>query len=133
MKSSVSKKELKTVGIVFSIVLVIISAFLLWKGRTNVAAGVGGLGILALISALFFPASLRPLHKTATAVSLAVGWIMMRFSLVVLFYLVITPIGLIGRWFGKDFLKSGNADGSTGWIKRESEPGRDKKRYEKQY
>lgn len=57
----------------------------------------------------------------------------MRLILVLLFYLVITPIGVITRLFGKDFLdRRIEKDKGTYWIPRKRAEMR-KERYETQF
>ena len=47
------------------------------------------------------------------------GWIMTRVILIIIFYLIVTPIGLIARLFGKQFLDlSLNENVNSFWNKR---------------
>jgi hypothetical protein len=47
------------------------------------------------------------------------GWINSRIILGVVFFVVVTPIGLIMRLFGKDLLRMRTPKSSTYWIKRD--------------
>jgi hypothetical protein len=51
----------------------------------------------------------------------AMGWCMTRLILIALFYLVVTPIGLLMRLLGKDFLelKLDRSSAVSYWIPRE--------------
>ena len=60
------------------------------------------------------------------------GWIMTRVILSMVFYLIMTPIGLITRLLGEDFLKLKKMDSESYWNSRDTnyENNQD---YEKQF
>jgi len=93
---------------------------------------------LMLISlGLIAPAALKPFQKVWMTVAVVIGWFMTRLILSVLFYAVITPIGLISKVSGKEFLdkkfdKHANKKVSSYWVHRK-ETLFDKNRYEKQF
>jgi hypothetical protein len=55
-----------------------------------------------LIPAVVFPKSLFWIHTGWMAVGHVLGWINTRIILGVVFYAIVTPIGLVRRWLGKD-------------------------------
>jgi len=68
-------------------------------------------GITAIINVL------KPVYKAWMKVAHAISWVMTRVILTIVFYLVVTPIGLIGRVFSKEFLdRSFDRDKETYWI-----------------
>jgi len=58
-------------------------------------------GCLVLPAAVF-PQSLYWPYRGWTAVGNALGWVNSRIILGVVFYVVVTPIGLVRRWLGRD-------------------------------
>ncbi len=73
-----------------------------------------------LISGLILPALLKPVQRIWMTLAVSIGWVMTRIVLVILFYLVVAPIGILARVFGKSFLAvklDKNAD--SYWIARE--------------
>ncbi len=62
---------------------------------------------LALLAAIILalaesaPIGLRHFHRAWISFSLAIGWVMTRVLLTLLFFLAVTPIGLLQRLFGK--------------------------------
>ena len=67
------------------------------------------------------------------AVGHGVTWLTTRLILALTYYLVITPIGLLLRLFGKDALQRKIDPGADSyWIEREPEP-LDRERYKKQF
>jgi hypothetical protein len=98
-----SKKDLRKFGLTVGIVLLAIASLLYWKGKENYTAfGIIG-GFLVVVSILF-PIILRPLNKIWMTLAILMGWIMTRVILIVIFFIVLTPLGLIARLIGKDFL-----------------------------
>jgi len=80
-----------------------------------------------------FPRLIKPLHTGWMAFALAIGWVMSRILLTILFFLVITPIGLLMRLFGKDLLQQKiEPERKSYWIKRDRRDG-GKERYERQF
>ena len=98
-----SKKDLRRFGLTVGIVLLAIASLLYWNGKENYTAfGIFG-GFLVVVSMLF-PIILRPLNKIWMTLAILMGWIMTRVILIVIFFIVLTPLGLIARLIGKDFL-----------------------------
>jgi hypothetical protein len=58
--------------------------------------------VCLLIPALVFPRSLFWPHKGWMALGHVLGWINTRIILGLIFYGVVTPIGLVRGWLGKD-------------------------------
>ncbi len=58
--------------------------------------------ILLAFPALVFPVSLFWIHKGWMAVGTVLGWVNTRIILGIVFYTIVTPIGLIRSWLGKD-------------------------------
>ncbi len=115
-----TKKDLRKFGLTVGIVLVILAALLFWFNKPTYLY-FGGIGLFLVISALLIPVILKPLNKIWMILAIILGWIMTRVILTILFYLVLTPVGLIAKLFRKDFLDlklDTNVD--TYWIKRES-------------
>ena len=89
------------------------------------------LGFLFLLSAQMHPAALKPIYKIWMILAFCLGWINTRLILLVVFYLLVTPIGLLARLFRKDFLDiKFNKDARSYWQKREPGAG-SKDRYER--
>jgi len=57
---------------------------------------------LLWVSALFIPAVLRPVYATWMKIGHVIGWINTRIILCAIFYVLVLPMGLIMRLFGKD-------------------------------
>jgi len=118
-KISTTKKDIKKFSYLVGGVIILISLLLLWKGSSNYQA-VFLIGILFEIFGLIIPMILKPLYIIWMTFATILGWIMTRVILTVLFYLIVTPIGLIARIFGAKFLDlSWNKNVNSYWNKRE--------------
>ena len=114
------KKECRKFGLSVGIVLIIISVILAFYD-TGSFVYFGSIGGLLVISAVIAPALLKPLQKIWMILAVIMGFIMTRLILLILFYLILTPIGLIARLFGKDFLDLKlNKEQVSYWNKREA-------------
>jgi hypothetical protein len=58
--------------------------------------------VLLIFPALLFPKSLALPHKGWMALAEALGWVNTRVILGVIFYLLLTPIGVVRRMLGND-------------------------------
>ena len=105
-----------SVGIVLTILTIILAGF--GKGSFVYFGSVGG---LLIISGIIAPSLLKPLQKIWMILAVLLGFIMTRLILLILFYLILTPIGILARIFGKDFLDLKLLkDRDSYWNKRES-------------
>lgn len=114
-----SKKDLKKFGLTVGPILLAIGAFLFIKGG-NSAVFWGGAGFLLIVLSFAAPVALKPLNKVWMSFAVILGWVMTRLILVVLFYLALTPTGLIAKLFGKDILgRKIDKSRDSYWEKRE--------------
>ncbi len=98
-----SKKDLRKFGLTVGIVLLAIAGFLLWKNSGSYPV-FAVIGTFLVITGLIFPALLKPLNKIWMTLAILMGWVMTRVILIILFYLVLTPLAFAAKIFGKNFL-----------------------------
>ena len=86
------------------------------------SSGVLGIGILAAVGlvlaalGLTYPQTLRPIFVGLSLVSLPIGWVVSELTLLVLFYGLFLPIGLLLRLLGRDPLdRKFDAQASSYW------------------
>ncbi len=119
MKKEITKKDLRQFGVVFAVILTLIGFLQMGKGYDVVASFFWISAIHMVAFGLIAPVLLKPIFHIFTKVAHAMGWVNTRVVLVLVYYLILTPIGLIMRLFRKDLLGS-HIDRSkeTYWIKR---------------
>jgi hypothetical protein len=114
-----SEKSVKKTGITVGVVLILISFILWWLGKNSFVyfSLVGG--VFIILSYIAIPL-LKPFHKLWIGLSLVLGFVMSRIILTILFYFVVTPIGLLAKLVGKKFMPLGfDKNVKTFWEKRE--------------
>jgi len=125
-------KKIRNFGITFFVVFFLIGGLLVYKGHILGYVGFG-LGLLFLAFGIWSPGKLKDFYKIWMGLALVLGFFMSRFILCILYYFVLTPIGVIMRLFGKDLLdQRWDKEAQSYWIKRERKPF-EKRQYEKLY
>ncbi len=92
----------------------------------------GGLAAYCGLFAVVAPVALRWLYIFLTVVSFPIGFVMSYVVVSIMFFLIITPIGLFMRMIGRDALRlKFNPQATTHWIPRN--PPATIKRYFRQF
>jgi hypothetical protein len=94
----------------------------------------GGLTLAAVLGLLgvVWPLSIRWLYVAWMAAAFPIGWLVSHLLVAVIFYLILTPVGLLCRLFGYDPMRrSRDQETPSYWIPRPSSD--DTQRYFKQY
>lgn len=113
-----SKKDIRKFSYLVGGILIILSLFLLWKGSSSFQL-ILGIGVGLIIVGIVFPGLLKPIYLAWMTFAVILGWIMTRVILTVLFYIIVTPIGLIAKLFRQKFLDlSFRTDKDTYWNYR---------------
>ena len=112
--------DLKKFGLLIGAILFLGSLYLLWKQQHNYAVAGFILGVVFAALAFVGPVVLKPLQRAWMAMAVVMGFVMSRIIVAVIFYGMVTPIGLAGRLAGKKFLdlKMDRAAQSY-WIRRD--------------
>mgnify|MGYP001219289201 FL=1 len=127
----ITKEEIRKFGIVIGIILLIIGVILLWK-RNIYYPILMIMGIFLFVGGLSIPIILKPIYIIWMIFATIMGWLMTRFILSLLFYGLITPISLIARLVGKNFIYlKGNRINNSYWNYRSNKV--KNVDYEKQY
>ena len=113
MEHAATRKELRQFGLLVGAIFTVIGLWpLVFRGEPLRlwAVGVGGL-LIACGGVL--PAVLAPIHKGWMWVGHIMGWINTRILLGIVFYGLVTPIGIVFRLMGKDAMRQAFAGSST--------------------
>ena len=126
------KSDLRKFGITFGVILLVIAGFSLLKEKELFQIFLT-VGTILFVLGILVPAVLKPIYWIWMIFATILGWIMTRVILSLLFYIIITPIGLILRFFGKQFLElSWDKSKESYWNFRTNEHLQNKN-YEKQF
>ena len=98
-----TKSDFRKFGITIGIFLLIVAGFLFWRGSETFQILLIS-GLVLCVLGFVAPIILKPIYWAWMTFATILGWIMTRVILSLLFYIVITPIGVLSRLFGKKFL-----------------------------
>jgi hypothetical protein len=125
-------KKLREFGFVVGGVLCALGILFYWRGRENFLYFLAP-GIALVVTGAIIPSILKPVQKAWMTLAILMGWVMTRVFLSVLFYLAITPVGLILRLMGKDLLDEKPDPKQQSYWKIRSQASRVPSDYEKQF
>lgn len=124
--------DLRKFGITVGIVLGLFGGLFFWRGR-EFYYYFFILSAAFLLLGLTFPILLKPIQKVWMSLAVILGWFMTRVILCILFYLVVTPLGLVSKLVGKRFLDlKFNKESDSYWIPKDTSK-IEMKSYEKQF
>ena len=128
-KQKAGKRELRNFGLLFAALGVLAGAYMVWKGYRSAWIPLGLAGVF-LLTGLSLPRALGPFYRSWMRFAAMLAWLNTRLLLSIFFFLVMMPIGLVMRLFGKDLLnKRIDRSAASYWIKRDL-TAKDKQSYE---
>jgi hypothetical protein len=101
-----------TVGIAF---LVLAALLHFWRHKEAATAVTGSLGVLLVLAALLIPTRLGLLERAWMGLAHAISKVTTPVFMGAVFFLVVTPIGLLMRLFGRRALVRRERDGGF-WV-----------------
>ena len=128
-----SGKEYRKFGVSVGIVFIILAAISFWRGGTTGAEILGVIGGLLLLAGLILPELLTVPYFLWMSMADGLMWFNTRLILIIVFYLVLTPIGLLMRAFGKRPLDLKIEPGRKSYWKPREKQKFDPARCEKHY
>jgi hypothetical protein len=125
------KNPERSFGVSVGAVLLVLAAVLWWRHRVLRAEVLGGIGAVLLVLGLVAPPLLKYPSRYWWKFSRALGHVMARFWLTLLFLIVLVPVSLLWKMIGRDPLAR-RRDKWPGWAPY---PGRyrNPKHYDRMY
>ncbi len=103
--SQTTRKELRQFGLLFGVIFTGIGLYQLYNDTAETARLVWWiLGALFVIAGYAAPTALKPIHTVWMKFAFVLGWVNTRIIITLIFFLVVTPIGLIMRILKSDLL-----------------------------
>jgi hypothetical protein len=93
------KTTLRKFGFTVGTVLLLVGIVLFLIGKSS-SVVFGGIGVLLILFGLILPNILKPLNKIWMTLAVILGWFMSRVILFILYYVIITPIGIFLKLIG---------------------------------
>ena len=96
----------------------ILGAVLHWRAQSDTAAlWVWGLGAFVAVLGLALPAAIKPLYIVLLYASYPLGWVVSWVFLIVIYYLILTPVGLLKRLLSSDPLtRNFDRNAQSYWV-----------------
>ncbi len=138
-----SRKMLRNFGLIGLVVFLTLASIVFFAHKimfwdvapgavTPLASVLAALGLLCGAAAMTVPRALWPLYMFLTVVFYPLGAAVSYVMMAVIFYLIITPIGIVFKLIGRDSMtRSFDPAATTYWIKRR--PPASVKRYLRQF
>lgn len=116
-----SRRRLRSFAFLVGGALAVMGLLLALDGRAPTVGSLLAAGGAALAAAgAAAPDRLAPLYRAWMTLALAMGWVTSRVLLATVFFLVLVPIGVLGRLLGKRFLDlSPDPAARSYWIRRD--------------
>ena len=113
------KSSEKSFGIVFSVVFLIVS---LWPVLDSNQIRLPWLIVSAILLLLSFlkPVLLKPFNLLWMKIGALLGKIVPPIVMLVIFFVIVTPIGIVLKIFKKDLLGLNFSDHKSYWLKRKT-------------
>jgi Saxitoxin biosynthesis operon protein SxtJ len=128
-----SRRAEREFGLIVGGVLLALSSWWLYRGKFSTVLPLTlPLGGLLVLLGLIFPAALIWPNKAWMGLAEVLSFVTTRIILAFVFFVIVTPIGVIKRFFGWDPLHRRAAKGDSYW-KPYSERQRDPRHYEKMF
>lgn len=110
-------------GITFAVVFALVALWLwLRKDLPVWAIGLGVLSLASLTAAYVAPAALRPFNRLWFRFGMLLHHVVTPVIMGLLFFVVVTPMGIVMRALGKDFLRlKRGPDAGSYWVDRSAE------------
>ena len=129
-----SRQQARAFALLWLPGFLLLVAALLWRRHHSVplSGTLAGIAVLAAALGGLVPVIARALFVSAMVVTFPIAWVVSHVLLAIIYYLVFTPVGLVGRLFGYDPMRRRFDRGAGSyWIAREEAPGAE--RYFRQY
>jgi hypothetical protein len=115
------RRSLRNFGLTVGIAFGVLAGLLFWRGRSHYIYFVP-VSAFFLLMGLIVPGLLKPIRRGWMTAAAAMGWVMTRVILTVLFFAVFTPLGFIARLVGKRFLHLAiETSAESYWVPKDPE------------
>ena len=127
------QRELRKFGFLVGAVFTLLGVWFRWRGKGRYPYFLAPGAVLVVLGTVA-PRALRLIYVGWMSLAFLLGFVVSNILLTLFFYLVVTPIGLVARLAGKDFLnRKLDAQTESYWIMRDRSVPEQKKNYEQQF
>jgi hypothetical protein len=129
---SISPRNLRKFGLLVGGVFLVLGSWFLYRQKP-VWPYLLTPGILLVLGGVIVPTLLKRVYIAWMSLGFALGFVVSNIILTVFYYLVLTPIGLIARLCGQDFLSLKRTPAATSYWVMKPVTARTPQEYERQF
>lgn len=123
LTSKPAARELRLfAGLWFPAMCIVLGVAARRSGADGIAYTIWVTGVALGVSGLVRPAIIRPVYTGLIVLTFPIGWLMSHVLLLVMYFLVITPIGWLVRQFQDPMERSLDRQATSYWTPREASP-----------
>ncbi len=127
------ERELRKFGLTVGGVFALLGCWFWWRGKTHFPCFLVP-GVLLMLPGALVPRALKFIYIGWMSLAFILGIAVSTALLTLFFYLIVTPIGLISRLAGRDFLnRKFDRDATTYWIRRDRSSSAQTRNHEQQF
>ena len=112
------RQQARKTALVVGAVFLALAAWSLWRAHPLRAQAFGAAGGVLILLGALAPHLAIPFHRAWMKAAAWLGWINSRIILGVMYYGVMTPVGLLTRLLGRDPLRRRRISPDTHWVTR---------------
>lgn len=120
IRTRLSVSEGRRFGLTVGIAFLVIAAVLVWRERSLASQITGGLGGALVLGGLLLPTWLGPVERAWMALAHAISKVTTPIFLGIVYYVVMTPMGLLRRAIGGNALRHDASANDTYWKDTDS-------------
>lgn len=117
IRAGLTPREGRKFGFTVGGAFLVLAAVSRWRGHTIAPFVMGGIGALLVLGAVVLPGRLAPIHRAWMRLALLLSKVTTPIFMGLVYFVVLTPTGLLIRLFGRNPLKTPQQDGSY-WVTR---------------
>jgi hypothetical protein len=117
---AVTDAQARKSALLVALVFLGIAAWNLYRGRPTFVTVFGALGAVLVVAGLFVPPPARAFHTAWMRLAALLGHVNSRVLLTLMYYLAVTPYGVVTRLVGRDPLRRRGAARESYWVARKA-------------
>ena len=119
ISARLSREEARRFGLAVGAAFLALGLLVWWRGRPSAGQLFGAIGAALILAGMMLPDALRPVHRAWMGLALGISKVTSPIFLGLVYFGIITPVGLVRRAFGHDALKR-RRTGDSSWVPRKA-------------
>jgi len=118
VSARLTPKEGRKFGLTVGGAFLVISAISWWRGHHTAAPVFAGIGTLLVLAGLVVPTALGPVNKAWMGLAVLISKVTTPVFMGAVYFVVLTPIGLLRRAMGKNSLVAATTENGGHWASK---------------